>query len=95
MAAVVGPSPYNTVCPNCRQNIVTRLDVEISTKSHIVAGILCIVYVEKLTLKTIWIKFYLHSSFWPCFWLPYAMDTCKNKNHYCPACNTFIGTYRD
>lgn len=43
MAAVVGPSPYNTVCPNCLQNIVTRLDIEISTKTHLVAGILCLV----------------------------------------------------
>lgn len=43
MAAVVGPAPYNTICLHCQQNIVTRLDVEISTRTHLVAGILCLV----------------------------------------------------
>lgn len=39
----VGPEPYNTVCPNCQQNIITRLDFEVSTRTHLVAGILCLV----------------------------------------------------
>ncbi|XP_054728496.1 lipopolysaccharide-induced tumor necrosis factor-alpha factor-like [Anastrepha obliqua] len=28
-----------------------------------------------------------------CCCLPYCMDTCRNANHFCPMCGTFIGTY--
>nr|XP_031833095.1 lipopolysaccharide-induced tumor necrosis factor-alpha factor homolog [Nomia melanderi] len=31
---------------------------------------------------------------WPCCTLPYCMNTCKNIDHYCPACRTHLGTYR-
>lgn len=34
-------------------------------------------------------------SCWPCAWIPYVMDSCKNGNHYCPSCNTYIGTYKN
>ncbi|XP_011182066.1 lipopolysaccharide-induced tumor necrosis factor-alpha factor homolog [Zeugodacus cucurbitae] len=32
---------------------------------------------------------------WTCFCccLPYCMNTCRNANHYCPMCGTFIGAY--
>ncbi|XP_067635720.1 lipopolysaccharide-induced tumor necrosis factor-alpha factor homolog [Eurosta solidaginis] len=29
-----------------------------------------------------------------CCCLPYCMDTCRNANHFCPMCGTFIGTYQ-
>ncbi|KAM7343695.1 lipopolysaccharide-induced tumor necrosis factor-alpha factor homolog [Cochliomyia hominivorax] len=28
-----------------------------------------------------------------CCCLPYCMDSCRNANHFCPMCGTFIGTY--
>ncbi|KAK5642937.1 hypothetical protein RI129_009104 [Pyrocoelia pectoralis] len=28
-----------------------------------------------------------------CCCIPYCMDSCKNKNHYCPSCNAFLGAY--
>ncbi|KAB0795883.1 hypothetical protein PPYR_09944 [Photinus pyralis] len=28
-----------------------------------------------------------------CCCIPYFMDSCKNKNHYCPSCNAFLGAY--
>lgn len=43
MIPSVGPTPCNIVCPSCRLNVVTRLDIEVSTRTHIVAGILCLV----------------------------------------------------
>ncbi|GJQ79519.1 hypothetical protein Trydic_g16368 [Trypoxylus dichotomus] len=30
---------------------------------------------------------------WPCVCVPYCMDSCKNKNHYCPSCSAYLGTY--
>lgn len=43
------------------------------------------------------IFFINHFSFvyscWPLAWIPYVMDSCKNGNHYCPACGQFVGTY--
>ncbi|XP_039962512.1 lipopolysaccharide-induced tumor necrosis factor-alpha factor homolog [Bactrocera tryoni] len=28
-----------------------------------------------------------------CCCLPYCMNSCRNANHFCPMCDTFIGTY--
>ncbi|XP_055686903.1 lipopolysaccharide-induced tumor necrosis factor-alpha factor homolog [Lutzomyia longipalpis] len=72
----VGPDPSTIVCPSCRQQVITRLDYETTTKTHIMAAILCAFVC------------------WPCAWIPYVMDSCKNANHYCPSCGAFIGTYK-
>ncbi|KAG4076956.1 hypothetical protein HA402_015943 [Bradysia odoriphaga] len=72
----VGPNPCSILCPSCRQHVVTRMDYETSTKTHIMAGLLCAFIC------------------WPCAWIPYVMDSCKNANHYCPNCGCFIGTYK-
>ncbi|GJQ79518.1 hypothetical protein Trydic_g16367 [Trypoxylus dichotomus] len=70
-----GPVSQNAVCPSCRNQILTRVEAETSTKTHLYAGLLCLVML------------------WPCICLPYIMDSCKNKNHYCPTCNAYLGTY--
>ncbi|KAF2883731.1 hypothetical protein ILUMI_22438 [Ignelater luminosus] len=31
----------------------------------------------------------------PCMIIPYCVDSCKNKNHYCPECGAFLGVYQD
>ncbi|XP_034479230.1 lipopolysaccharide-induced tumor necrosis factor-alpha factor homolog [Drosophila innubila] len=33
--------------------------------------------------------------FWPCVCLPYCMDSCQNSDHYCPRCNSYIGTFQN
>lgn len=75
-APQVGPDPASISCPSCQKHVITRLDYETSTKTHIMAGLLCLFIC------------------WPCFWIPYVVDTCKNANHYCPNCGAYIGTYR-
>ncbi|XP_055640986.1 lipopolysaccharide-induced tumor necrosis factor-alpha factor homolog [Toxorhynchites rutilus septentrionalis] len=72
----VGPDPASITCPSCQKHVITRLDYETSTKTHIMAGLLCLFIC------------------WPCFWIPYVVDSCKNANHYCPHCSAYIGTYR-
>ncbi|XP_041973083.1 lipopolysaccharide-induced tumor necrosis factor-alpha factor homolog [Aricia agestis] len=32
-------------------------------------------------------------GFWPCVCLPYCMDSCNNADHYCPNCDSYIGSY--
>ncbi|KAK4877627.1 hypothetical protein RN001_010133 [Aquatica leii] len=31
---------------------------------------------------------------WPCCFIPYCVDSCKNTYHYCPNCSLFLGVYR-
>ncbi|XP_070506893.1 lipopolysaccharide-induced tumor necrosis factor-alpha factor homolog [Chironomus tepperi] len=71
---IYGPDPKVITCPSCGQMVTTRIDYESSTKTHLMAGLLCLLI-------------------WPCFWLPYAIDSCKNANHLCPSCNAYLGTY--
>ena len=70
-----GPDPTPITCPSCLQPNVTRIAYESSTKTHLMAGLMCLL-------------------FWPCFCLPYMMDSCKNASHYCSHCGAYVGTYR-
>ncbi|CAH2063518.1 unnamed protein product, partial [Iphiclides podalirius] len=29
----------------------------------------------------------------PCVFIPYVVGTCNNIEHYCPNCNSYIGSY--
>ncbi|XP_018566761.1 lipopolysaccharide-induced tumor necrosis factor-alpha factor homolog [Anoplophora glabripennis] len=31
----------------------------------------------------------------PCVFIPYCTDSCKSKNHYCPNCHAYIGTFKN
>ncbi|GJQ70746.1 hypothetical protein Trydic_g678 [Trypoxylus dichotomus] len=31
---------------------------------------------------------------WLCCCIPYCVDSCQNKNHYCPHCSAYLGTYQ-
>ncbi|KAK7872291.1 hypothetical protein R5R35_012134 [Gryllus longicercus] len=73
----LGPSPANITCPSCHAQIQTRVSHESSTKTHIIALLLCLF------------------GCWPCVCLPYCMDSCQNANHHCPACGTFLGTFKN
>ncbi|XP_017772399.1 PREDICTED: lipopolysaccharide-induced tumor necrosis factor-alpha factor homolog [Nicrophorus vespilloides] len=28
-----------------------------------------------------------------CAWLPYCMKSCRNRNHFCPSCDSYLGKY--
>lgn len=56
------------------------------------------VRIIKHLLKSMdFIRVNLHCSFRfrliPCAVFPYFCTNCQNCNHYCPSCNTFLGTY--
>lgn len=70
-----GPDPMCLTCPSCQKPITSQIDYESSTKTHLMAGLICLL-------------------FWPCFCLPYLMDSCKNANHYCPHCRAYLGSFR-
>ena len=72
----VGPDPSMMTCPSCRQTVVTRMEYEPSTRTHVMAGLCCLF------------------GCWLCCWMPYCMDSCRNGNHYCPSCGSYLGTYK-
>lgn len=38
----MGPKPAAMVCPSCREQIITRVEQKSTTKTHLFAGLLCI-----------------------------------------------------
>ncbi|XP_031636269.1 lipopolysaccharide-induced tumor necrosis factor-alpha factor homolog [Contarinia nasturtii] len=72
----VGPEPSRVTCPSCHASIMTKVQTESSSRTHILALLLCLFLC------------------WPCVCVPYCTDSCQNRNHYCPQCNAYIGTYQ-
>ncbi|CAH2063516.1 unnamed protein product, partial [Iphiclides podalirius] len=29
----------------------------------------------------------------PCVFIPYCVESCNNLEHYCPNCNSYVGSY--
>ncbi|KAJ8956991.1 hypothetical protein NQ318_012156 [Aromia moschata] len=73
---VLGPNPQSITCPSCHAQITTAVELENSTKTHLIALVLCLVC-------------------FPCVCVPYCMDSCKSKNHYCPNCRAYLGRYEN
>ncbi|XP_030766180.1 lipopolysaccharide-induced tumor necrosis factor-alpha factor homolog [Sitophilus oryzae] len=73
----LGPNPAHTTCPYCHADIITSVETEASTKTHLFALLLCLFVC------------------WPCVCLPYCMDSCLDKKHYCPNCKAYLGTYAE
>ncbi|KAH8390082.1 hypothetical protein KR200_006774 [Drosophila serrata] len=44
MSTQVGPEPCNLVCPSCRQQVTTRLEPKATTKTHLIALIMCLTW---------------------------------------------------
>lgn len=40
----VGPRPTQLQCPSCHQHIVTRMNYEMTTRTHICAALLCLIW---------------------------------------------------
>ena len=48
-----GENPVSIVCPSCQQQVLTHVEYETSTLTHITAGIFCILgweFIEKLLI---------------------------------------------
>ncbi|KAK9718510.1 LITAF-like zinc ribbon domain [Popillia japonica] len=70
-----GPTTQSVICPHCQCQVLTKVEAETTTRTHLIAILLfaCLC--------------------WLCACLPYCMDSCKNKNHYCPNCGAFLGAH--
>ncbi|XP_039746185.1 lipopolysaccharide-induced tumor necrosis factor-alpha factor homolog [Pararge aegeria] len=86
MAAV----PMRSVCLSCNKQIVTRVEKVASTRTHLWAGLLCIVGYVYLIIKILNLNMFA-ANCWLCVCFPYFMDSCKKAQHYCPNCGAYIG----
>lgn len=75
--SILGPNAMATTCPHCHAAIVTTVETEANTKTHLFAILLCAF------------------GCWPCCFIPYCMDSCQSKKHFCPNCRAYLGTYSD
>ncbi|KAG5886892.1 hypothetical protein JTB14_003793 [Gonioctena quinquepunctata] len=41
---VLGPNPVGLVCPHCHAQITTSVEIEATTKTHLFALLLCLVF---------------------------------------------------
>lgn len=53
MSTTVGPTPSNVICPNCRQQVTTRTEPKATTKTHLIALLLCCFWWEQQSVKII------------------------------------------
>ena len=35
------------------------------------------------------------TGLWPCFCLPFCVDSLQTVKHYCPSCNIMVGKYKE
>ncbi|XP_049306926.1 lipopolysaccharide-induced tumor necrosis factor-alpha factor homolog [Bactrocera dorsalis] len=43
MSAPVGPEPATIICPTCNKQVITSVDYTSSTKTHLIALLLCVI----------------------------------------------------
>ncbi|XP_039957670.1 lipopolysaccharide-induced tumor necrosis factor-alpha factor homolog isoform X2 [Bactrocera neohumeralis] len=43
MSAPVGPEPATIICPTCNKQVITSVDHTSSTKTHLIALLLCVI----------------------------------------------------
>ncbi|KAH9641582.1 hypothetical protein HF086_017106 [Spodoptera exigua] len=77
-AVPVGPKPCPVICPSCKATIITKVDKKATVKTHLMAFLLCS----------------FACGIFGCSCLPYCMDSCRNADHYCPNCQSYLGTYK-
>ncbi|CAK1583669.1 unnamed protein product [Parnassius mnemosyne] len=72
-----GPTLFN--CPTCKEVFLTKVKYANSRKTHMIAGFIC--------GFTFWCMLCCLAA------IPYLLPTFKKTEHYCPNCDTFLGTY--
>ncbi|XP_011178862.2 lipopolysaccharide-induced tumor necrosis factor-alpha factor homolog [Zeugodacus cucurbitae] len=75
MSTPVGPEPSNVICTACNKQVTTSVTYVSSTKTHLIALLLCVL------------------GCCPCACCLYCTKCCRNVEHRCPSCNTFLGIY--
>ncbi|KOB77216.1 LPS-induced TNF-alpha factor [Operophtera brumata] len=71
------PMFYN--CPKCDERVFTKVEYVSSKNTHMLAGFICGL--------TLWCMLCCLAA------IPYYVSTFKKVQHYCPNCNTLLGTY--
>ncbi|CAK5090576.1 unnamed protein product [Meloidogyne enterolobii] len=81
-AQYFGPKPQLVYCPTCNQNTTTKLKYVQLKCLEVVMYILFVV----IMVISLFVFMSICVPFLFC-------DNCKNAEHYCSVCNTFVGKY--
>nr|ALG36745.1 lipopolysaccharide-induced tumor necrosis factor-alpha factor 1 [Brachionus koreanus] len=73
-ALFLGKNPSHVVCPQCKAQVVTRVNYKTGGGTWLICLGLCLI---GCTLG--------------CQFIPFCVDSCKDSEHYCPNCNTYLG----
>ncbi|KAF2903846.1 hypothetical protein ILUMI_02330 [Ignelater luminosus] len=82
---VTSPPPFHHFGPVPQAMTCPHCHNNITTKIQAVAGM-------KTHLFALALCIFLCI---PCCLIPYCIDSCKTRNHYCSSCGTYLGTYND
>ncbi|KAL2744852.1 lipopolysaccharide-induced tumor necrosis factor-alpha factor [Vespula maculifrons] len=94
---VSGASPVPPMMQPPHQNVVIvgagsfGSDTQVMTCPYCQSSISTRVESEASTKTHLFALILCLTGFWCCAPMPYCMDTCLVKKHYCPSCKAFLG----
>lgn len=90
----VGDKPQQMQCPSCHATVMTKVNHEASSKTHLVALGLCLFVGTCCLCLLPYCGLTEFSMFWLILMIKFSgFNSCKTANHTCPQCGNFIGSH--
>ncbi|CAG9770576.1 unnamed protein product [Ceutorhynchus assimilis] len=94
----MGPPPtqeHTVIVTTTTQPVMVGPDPMRTSCPHCHASITSAIETEPNTKTHLFALLLCVFGCWPCCCLPYCMDSCQSKKHFCPNCRAYLGTFSD